>query len=292
MDSFVFVESLRRWMPRTERSKKECLGFLPGILFCLQKLNVHIPDTVRERSSSQFFQIFFPLIVSPTPIHLQVDVTGRCYDTGLQILELVPQVDLHIQLGQLHEDFFILLRDRDKIRPVGTEYDLNGSLDRIVSQIEYSGTSELMVPFEWHCIICQRTVVGILTSEQNRFQCQVLPTGDHTVVVRRTVGIIRIHAAHIVVLDLVNSQDREMEFLQYRIIDVILYAKGMLLLLPDSLEQGRIGLALIVGVCMFVAVLVYFIALLLLRAFNKAELLQMPMGARVYRLARTIGLMD
>ena len=68
--------------------------------------------------------------------------------------------------------------------------------------------------------------------------------------------------------------------------------KGMLLLLPDSLEKGRIGLALIVGVCMFVAVLVYFIALLLLRAFNKAELLQMPMGARVYRLARTIGLMD
>ena len=68
--------------------------------------------------------------------------------------------------------------------------------------------------------------------------------------------------------------------------------RAMLILLPDSIEAGRLGLMLIVGVCMFAAVLVYFISLLLLRAFNKAELMQMPMGMRIYRLARAVRLMD
>ena len=40
------------------------------------------------------------------------------------------------------------------------------------------------------------------------------------------------------------------------------------------------------------ALFVYFISLLLLRAFNRSELLQMPMGARIYRLARAMGMMD
>lgn len=66
----------------------------------------------------------------------------------------------------------------------------------------------------------------------------------------------------------------------------------LLLILPDSLETGRIGLLIIVGACMAVSLIVYFIALLLLRAFNKAELMQMPMGMRIYRFARALGLMD
>ena len=66
---------------------------------------------------------------------------------------------------------------------------------------------------------------------------------------------------------------------------------GLELLLPEGLRQGRLGLGIMVGACMIVALAVYFLSLMLLRAFTKAELLQMPMGARIYRLARGFGLM-
>ena len=66
----------------------------------------------------------------------------------------------------------------------------------------------------------------------------------------------------------------------------------MTFLLPAGLQTGRLGLGIIVAVCMAVALVVYFISLMLLRPFNKSELLQMPMGARIYRLARRVGLMQ
>ena len=66
----------------------------------------------------------------------------------------------------------------------------------------------------------------------------------------------------------------------------------MTFLLPAGLQSGRLGLGIIVAVCMAVALVVYFISLMLLRPFNKSELLQMPMGARIYRLARRVGLMQ
>ena len=68
--------------------------------------------------------------------------------------------------------------------------------------------------------------------------------------------------------------------------------KGISFIMPAGLRDGRIGLLIIVGVCMAAALFVYFISLMLLRAFNRSELLQMPMGARIYRLARAMGMMD
>ncbi|MDO4438181.1 MAG: polysaccharide biosynthesis protein [Eubacteriales bacterium] len=63
------------------------------------------------------------------------------------------------------------------------------------------------------------------------------------------------------------------------------------LVLPESFVQGRLGLTIILCICIAIAMAVYLIALLLMRAFNKEELLEMPMGLRVYKLARRAGLM-
>lgn len=62
-------------------------------------------------------------------------------------------------------------------------------------------------------------------------------------------------------------------------------------LFMPSFVSGRLGLAVVVTVCILLALAVYFFALLLMRAFTKDELAEMPMGMRVYRLARKTGLM-
>ena len=61
--------------------------------------------------------------------------------------------------------------------------------------------------------------------------------------------------------------------------------------LPDGFVQGRLGLMIILCICVFTAMIVYLVALLMMKAFNKEELIEMPMGLRIYRLAKKAGLM-
>ena len=67
--------------------------------------------------------------------------------------------------------------------------------------------------------------------------------------------------------------------------------KLLTMLLPDTFAAARAGLIVIVGVCMGVALVVYAISLALLRAFTKEELLEMPMGLRMYRFLNAMRLM-
>ncbi len=67
--------------------------------------------------------------------------------------------------------------------------------------------------------------------------------------------------------------------------------RGLGFIIPEALAVSRIGLGLSVVICIFVALLVYFVLLFILKAFNKSELLQMPMGGGIYRFARRIGFM-
>ena len=62
-------------------------------------------------------------------------------------------------------------------------------------------------------------------------------------------------------------------------------------LLPAGFADRKAGLALMIAVCIGIAVLVYFPALIVLRAFNKEELLEMPMGLRIYKVLHRLGLM-
>lgn len=59
-----------------------------------------------------------------------------------------------------------------------------------------------------------------------------------------------------------------------------------------SLAAGRLGLAVIVCAAMGIAVLLYFFTLLAMRAFTKEELIDMPMGLRLYRIAQKTGMMQ
>ena len=61
--------------------------------------------------------------------------------------------------------------------------------------------------------------------------------------------------------------------------------------MPDSFAAGRAGLIIIVAVCMCAALVVYAVSLALLHAFTKEELIEMPMGMRLYRFLRTMRLM-
>ena len=44
-------------------------------------------------------------------------------------------------------------------------------------------------------------------------------------------------------------------------------------------------------VCIGIAILAYFPALIVLRAFNKEELLEMPMGLRLYKVLHRLGML-
>ncbi len=68
-------------------------------------------------------------------------------------------------------------------------------------------------------------------------------------------------------------------------------SKFLMLALPESFQSGRAGLTIVILLCIFAALLIYAVLLLLLRAFTKEELLEMPMGLRLYNFFRAIGIM-
>lgn len=61
--------------------------------------------------------------------------------------------------------------------------------------------------------------------------------------------------------------------------------------MPDSISGGRLSLVFVVCICILIAVPIYFVLLIQLRAFTKAELIEMPMGLRLYRLLHRLSLM-
>ena len=67
--------------------------------------------------------------------------------------------------------------------------------------------------------------------------------------------------------------------------------KLMSLVLPDAFSKARIGLIIIVAICVAAALVVYAVSLALLRAFTKEELIEMPMGLRMYRFLNAMRLM-
>lgn len=62
-------------------------------------------------------------------------------------------------------------------------------------------------------------------------------------------------------------------------------------LLYGSVLSGRTGTGIILCITIFVALAVYFVLLFLARPFRADELVQMPMGRRIYRLAQKLKLM-
>ena len=77
------------------------------------------------------------------------------------------------------------------------------------------------------------------------------------------------------------------------IMGAAVYGISMLLgrILPESIAAGRIGLGIIVGICILIGVPAYFALLIQMRAFTKDELIEMPMGLRLYRFVHRLGLM-
>ncbi len=77
------------------------------------------------------------------------------------------------------------------------------------------------------------------------------------------------------------------------IMGIVTYGVSMFLLniFPENISSGRLGLAFTVCVCIIIAIPVYFALLVWLKAFTRAELLEMPMGARIYRFLRRLSLM-
>ena len=68
-------------------------------------------------------------------------------------------------------------------------------------------------------------------------------------------------------------------------------SKFLIMLLPESFQDGRSGLAVIIIICIAAALLIYAVMLVVLRAFTHEELLEMPMGLRLYRFLHALGLM-
>ena len=61
--------------------------------------------------------------------------------------------------------------------------------------------------------------------------------------------------------------------------------------LPAGLTERKTGLGLVIAFCILLALIVYFPMLVVFRAFNKEELLEMPMGLRLYRILHRLGMM-
>ncbi len=68
-------------------------------------------------------------------------------------------------------------------------------------------------------------------------------------------------------------------------------SKFLMMALPASFQTGRAGLTVIILICIFAALLIYAVLLVVLRAFTKEELLEMPMGLRLYNFFYAIGIM-
>ena len=61
--------------------------------------------------------------------------------------------------------------------------------------------------------------------------------------------------------------------------------------LPAGLTERKTGLGLVIAICILLALIVYFPMLVVFRAFNKEELLEMPMGLRLYRILHRLGML-
>ena len=77
------------------------------------------------------------------------------------------------------------------------------------------------------------------------------------------------------------------------VMGLIIFGISMFLtnIMPDAIVSSSLGLAFTVCVCIIVAIPIYFAVLVQLKAFTRAELLEMPMGARIYRFLRKLSLM-
>ena len=82
-------------------------------------------------------------------------------------------------------------------------------------------------------------------------------------------------------------------FISSAVMGAAVYGISRLLqmLLPVAFSSGRAGLSVIVVICMCIALFVYAVLLAVLRAFTREELLEMPMGLRLYRLLNAMRLM-
>lgn len=67
-------------------------------------------------------------------------------------------------------------------------------------------------------------------------------------------------------------------------------SKLLMWIIPGT-DSGRLGLTAVVVLCIATAAVIYAVMLVALRAFTKEELLEMPMGLRIYRLLNSFGLM-
>ena len=56
-------------------------------------------------------------------------------------------------------------------------------------------------------------------------------------------------------------------------------------------KKGWTPLRITGAVCILLALIVYFPMLVVFRAFNKEELLEMPMGLRLYRILHRLGML-
>lgn len=63
-------------------------------------------------------------------------------------------------------------------------------------------------------------------------------------------------------------------------------------ILPAGLTANRFGVGLMLVVCIGAGLFIYLFALFLMKPYTKEELREMPMGRRLYRLARKMGLMS
>ncbi len=73
---------------------------------------------------------------------------------------------------------------------------------------------------------------------------------------------------------------------------VWLVSRMLLTLSRGEGMMGKASLAVVILLCVGLAVLVYFPMLIILRAFRKDELLEMPMGLRLYKVLHRIGMME
>ncbi len=68
-------------------------------------------------------------------------------------------------------------------------------------------------------------------------------------------------------------------------------ASLMELLLPVSFSRERFGLIIVVALSICMAVVIYVVCLAFMRAFTREELIEMPMGLRLYRFLNALRLM-
>lgn len=62
-------------------------------------------------------------------------------------------------------------------------------------------------------------------------------------------------------------------------------------ILPSAITGNRFGVGAMLCICIAVSLVVYFVILFLLKPYSKEELVEMPMGTKLYALARKLRLM-